>query len=221
MDKQLHQLLEEVIASRAVLDTYEAERTKMVGLLQDSLTQYLSALKMNLLALEPFVPIDQHEPGQLWKNIKMLVDESFNGIKRVTRFENFRTTLNIGLPSALNLYLKQLNQSVLKISCFIDCPENIFKHHSEMLIFRVIQELINNALLHSGAAHLDITVQSDLEGVSVIVEDDGCGFNLLSNLTKGKGIDIVLCRIEYLRGTVEWSSSKQGGTIVSIHVPMR
>lgn len=220
MDKQIPQLQEELVASKAVLGTYETERAKMVGLLQDNLTQYLSALKMNLLALEPFIPLEQKMPSQLFGKIKGLLDESFNGIKRVTRFENFKTPLNIGLHSALNLYLRQIDQRILKISCYIEYSNNALDQHSEILIFRVIQELINNALLHSRAAHLDITVQSDFKEVSVIVEDDGCGFNLLKARTKGKGIDIINCRINYLKGAIEWSTSKQGGTIVAIHLPI-
>lgn len=220
MDKKNPELHEALLASRAVLGTYEAERAKMLGLLQDHLTQYLSALKMNILALEAFIPVEPNEPILLLGKIKALIDESFNGIKRVTRFENGRTPLHIGFYSALNLYLRQIDQRVLKISSYIDYPQNAFDQFSEMLIFRIIQELINNAILHSGANYLDITVQSDRDAVSVIVEDDGCGFKQINTKTKGKGIDIILCRMVYLNGTIEWSTSKQGGTIVAIHLPI-
>lgn len=220
MDKQIPQLQEALHASRAVLGTYEIERAKMLGLLQDHLSQYLSALKMNVLALETFIPVEQNEPNQLLGKIKALIDESFNGIKRVTRFENGSHLLHIGFYSALNSYLRQIDQRVLKISSYIDYPQNAFDPFSEMLIFRIIQELINNAILHSGANYLDITVQSDREAVSIIVEDDGCGFKQLNTETKGKGIDIILCRMVYLQGTIEWSNSKQGGTIVAIHLPI-
>lgn len=220
MDNQSLQLQKELTATRAVLSTYEAERSKMGGLLQDNLTQYLSALKMNILALETYMPLEQNETIHLFGKIKELIDDTFIGIKKVTRFENFRTPLNIGLPTALHLYLRQIDQRIAKIYYFIDYPLNTLDQFRELLIFRVVQELINNALLHSGATHLDITVQSDLESVSVIVEDDGCGFNLLKTDTKGKGIDFLLCRVDYLKGTVEWSSSKLGGTIVAIHIPI-
>jgi signal transduction histidine kinase len=220
MDNQIPQLQEALVASRAVLGTYEVERAKMLALLQDHLTQYLSAIKMNLLALEPCIPLEQNEPIQLLGKIKGLIDESFIGIKRVTRFENARTPLNIGFYAALNLFLRQIDQRILKINSFIDYPQNAFDQYSEMLIFRIIQELINNAILHSGANYLDITVQSDKEAVSVIVEDDGCGFEQFNDKTKGRGIDIILCRMVYLKGTIEWSTSKQGGTIVAFHLPL-
>ena len=220
MDNQIPQLQEALVASRAVLGTYEVERAKMLALLQDHLTQYLSAIKMNLLALESCIPLEQNEPIQLLGKIKVLIDESFIGIKRVTRFENARTPLNIGFYAALNLFLRQIDQRILKINSFIDYPQNAFDQYSEMLIFRIVQELINNAILHSGANYLDITVQSDKDAVSVIVEDDGCGFEQFNDKTKGRGIDIILCRMVYLKGTIEWSTSKQGGTIVAFHLPL-
>lgn len=219
MDNQIPQLQEALVASRAVLGTYEDERAKMLGFLQDYLAQYLSALKMNLLALEPYISKEQNEAIQLLGKIYGLIDESFNEIKRVTRFENGRTPLNIGFCAALNIFLRQIDQQIFKINYFIDYPQNSFDQYSEVLIFRIIQELINNAILHSGAKYIDITVQSDIEAVSVIVEDDGCGFKQLNTKTKGKGIDIILCRIAYLKGTIEWSTSRQGGTIVAIHLP--
>lgn len=220
MDNQIPKLQEALFASRAVIGTYEVERVKMLGLLQDHLTQYLSAIKMNLLALEPFIPVEQNEANQILGKIKGLIDESFYGIKRITRFENSRTPLNIGFYAALNLFLRQIDQRFLKINYFIDYPQNAFDQYSEMLIFRIIQELINNAILHSGANYLDITIQSDLEAVSVIVEDDGCGFKQLATKNKGNGIDIILCRMVYLKGTIEWSTSKKGGTIVAFHLPL-
>lgn len=220
MNNQIPKLQEALVASRAVIGTYEVERVKMLGLLQDHLTQHLSAIKMNLLALEPFIPVEQNEANQILGKIKGLIDESFNGIKRITRFENSRTPLNIGFYPALNLFLRQIDQRFLKINYYIDYPQNAFDQYSEMLIFRIIQELINNALLHSGANYLDITIQSDLEAVSVIVEDDGCGFKQLSTKNKGNGIDIILCRMVYLKGTIEWSTSKKGGTIVAFHLPL-
>jgi signal transduction histidine kinase len=220
MDNQIPQLQEALVASRAVLGTYEVERAKMLALLQDHLTQYLSAIKMNLLALESCIPLEQNEPIQLLGKIKVLIDESFIGIKRVTRFENARTPLNIGFYAALNLFLRQIDQRILKINSFIDYPQNAFDQYSEMLIFRIVQELINNAILHSGANYLDITVQSDKDAVSVIVEDDGCGFEQFNDKTKGRGIDIILCRMVYLKGSIEWSTSKQGGTIVAFHLPL-
>lgn len=220
MDNQIPKLQEALVASRAVIGTYEVERVKMLGLLQDHLTQYLSAIKMNLFALEPFIPVEQNEANQILGKIKGLIDESFYGIKRITRFENSRTPLNIGFYAALNLFLRQIDQRFLKINYFIDYPQNAFDQYSEMLIFRIIQELINNAILHSGANYLDITIQSDLEAVSVIVEDDGCGFKQLGTKNKGNGIDIILCRMVYLKGTIEWSTSKKGGTIVAFHLPL-
>ena len=92
--------------------------------------------------------------------------------------------------------------------------------NTEVVLYRVIQECVNNVIKHSGANHLDISLIKDEEGISATVEDNGKGFDTSKQETfEGIGLKNIISRIAYLKGTVEWESSPGKGTAVIIHIP--
>jgi signal transduction histidine kinase len=82
----------------------------------------------------------------------------------------------------------------------------------------VIQESVNNVVKHAAASRLDISILSDSTG-DVMIEDNGKG-TMQEALKKRQwfGITKHVSRIQYLQGTVDWASSPDNGTVVSIHV---
>jgi len=89
------------------------------------------------------------------------------------------------------------------------------------VLYRVIQECVNNVMKHAQASQLDISIMKDKDGISASIEDNGKGFDTSSRQHfEGIGIKNILSRINYLRGTVEFDSSPGKGTLVAIHVPV-
>jgi signal transduction histidine kinase len=92
--------------------------------------------------------------------------------------------------------------------------------HVETILYRVIQEAVNNVIKHAAATKLDISINNDNDGTDVLIEDNGKGFNINAALKKeGIGLQNIKDRIEYLSGTVQWDSSENNGTVVSIFIP--
>ena len=90
----------------------------------------------------------------------------------------------------------------------------------ETVLYRVIQECVNNVIKHSGANHLDISLIKDKDGISATIEDNGKGFDAReSKAFEGLGLKNIRTRIEYLKGTVDFDSTPGRGTLVAIHVP--
>jgi signal transduction histidine kinase len=91
----------------------------------------------------------------------------------------------------------------------------------ETILYRVIQECVNNVIKHSGADTLDISLIRDEDGISATVEDNGHGFDS-SDKQKFEGIGLknIISRIAYLKGEVDFDSSPGRGTLVAIHVPL-
>ncbi|MCZ2222971.1 MAG: sensor histidine kinase, partial [Chitinophagales bacterium] len=88
------------------------------------------------------------------------------------------------------------------------------------ILYRVIQECINNALKHAQAKNLDISIIKDNQEIAITIEDDGKGFNTnTKNNNEGIGLKNIKTRIAYLKGVVEWSSAPNKGTLVAIHIP--
>ena len=91
----------------------------------------------------------------------------------------------------------------------------------ETVLYRVIQECVNNVIKHSGAGNLDISLIKDADGISATIEDNGRGFDTSDHQNfEGIGLKNINSRIAFLKGTVDFDSSPGKGTLVAIHVPV-
>ena len=90
----------------------------------------------------------------------------------------------------------------------------------ETVLYRVIQECVNNVIKHSGADKLDISLIKDADGIAATVEDNGRGFDTTDKQKfEGIGLKNITSRIEFLKGTVDFDSFPGKGTLIAIHVP--
>jgi signal transduction histidine kinase len=90
--------------------------------------------------------------------------------------------------------------------------------NTESMVYRVVQECINNVIKHSGANQLDLSLINDNDGLSITIEDNGRGFDA-SQQSEGIGLKNIRSRVAYLKGEVEWDSRPGHGTAVTIFVP--
>jgi signal transduction histidine kinase len=92
----------------------------------------------------------------------------------------------------------------------------------EMMLYRILQELCSNVVKHARASELLIQLLRDDQELTVIVEDNGRGFELDQARNKnGIGLSSIQSRVEYLNGVISWDSVPGQGTTVSIHLPVR
>lgn len=93
--------------------------------------------------------------------------------------------------------------------------------NTETVLYRIIQECVNNVMKHARATELDISVIKDKDGISVTVEDNGIGFHTTgASVVNGIGLKNITSRVEYLKGTIEFDSTPGKGTLVAIYVPL-
>jgi signal transduction histidine kinase len=88
-----------------------------------------------------------------------------------------------------------------------------------IIIYRIVQELINNSLKHASAVNAIVQVSYEAPHLSLTVEDDGRGFDkeLLATST-GMGWSNIENRVEFLKGKMDIRSEKEKGT--SVHIEM-
>jgi signal transduction histidine kinase len=88
---------------------------------------------------------------------------------------------------------------------------------TEIIVYRIVQELLNNILKHAGASEAFIQLIKENDRLNVVVEDNGKGFdtNLLDK-NKGAGWTNIRSRIEYLKGELDVHSEAGKGTLVNI-----
>lgn len=212
-------LQQQKLATKAVLEAEEKERIRIAKDLHDGIGQMMSVAKMNLSTIEEELVLNADEKLKM-ERIIGLVDESCREVRSVAHNLMPNALLKAGLASAVREFIDKIDTHSLRIDLYNEGLQERLDADTETVLYRVIQESVNNVLKHSGANGLDISLINDADGISVTIEDNGKGFNTANmEAFSGIGLKNMKTRIEYLKGTIEWNSMPGKGTLVAIHIP--
>ncbi|MBC7510656.1 MAG: sensor histidine kinase [Ferruginibacter sp.] len=207
------------LATKAIIAAEETERKRIATDLHDGVGQLMSAAKMNLSAIESDLNFTSVAQKNAYDKAMALVDEGCKEVRAVSHNMMPNALLRAGLASAVREFLDNLNSQVIKINLYADGLNERIDSNTETILYRVIQECVNNVLKHAKASLLDISIIKEAENISVTIEDNGIGFdkNSLKNGT-GIGLKNIETRMAFLKGSVEWESQPGKGTLVVLHV---
>jgi signal transduction histidine kinase len=209
------------ISTKAIIEAEENERKRIAGDLHDGIGQTMSAAKMNLSSIESRLDFKNEDDKIAFEKIVNLVDESCKEVRSVSHNMMPNALLKSGLSSAVKEFIDKIDSRVLKVNLYSEGLNERLDSNIETVLYRVIQECVNNVIKHSGANELDISLIKDTDGIAATIEDNGKGFSIAEKgKTEGIGLKNISTRIEYLKGTVDFDSSPGKGTLVAIHVPL-
>jgi two-component system NarL family sensor kinase len=212
-------LNQQELAAQSILEAEEKERTRIAKDLHDGVGQMMSAARMNLSSYYNTAKINDGEQSASLANIIQLVDDSCKEVRAVSHSMMPSALLSKGLPDAVNELTSKISSKELQVSFYSEGFTERFNTTTETILYRVIQECINNSIKHAGATTLDISLINDNDGISVTIEDNGKGFSIEQQKEEGMGLSNIRSRIQFLKGTVDIDSSPGNGTLVAIHVP--
>jgi signal transduction histidine kinase len=129
--------------------------------------------------------------------------------------------LKHNLASATREFIDKLDHKKLQVHLYTEGLEERLDSNVETVLYRVIQECVNNVIKHADANVLDISIIRENGEITATIEDNGKGFDT-SDKEKFDGIGLknIRTRVEYLKGTVDFESSPGRGTLVALHVPL-
>ena len=212
---------EQQIAVKAVMEAEENERQRIAKDLHDGVGQMMSAAKMNLSAFESEMNFTNNEQKEAFGKIINLVDESCKEVRTVSHIMMPNALLKNNLGVAIRDFADKLSNKILQVHVSVQGLDERLDSNVETVLYRVIQECVNNAVKHAGATTLDISLIRDKDGISGTIEDNGKGFDTSDKEQyKGIGLKNIISRIEYLKGTVDFDSAPGRGTVVAWHVPL-
>lgn len=221
-EKYLQQELmrQQDLASEAILEAEENERRRIAADLHDGVGQMLSAVKLNLEGLTDRISITNSEDKLVYEKVKMMMDESCKEVRNVSHNIMPNALIKSGLGNAVKDFIDKVNSDRLKINLDINGINEKLSSNVEIVVYRVIQECVNNVIKHADANKLDISIVKDIDGLNVTIEDNGKGFNV-SNLENSKGIGMknIRTRIEYLKGTLDIDTKPGKGTLIAFYIP--
>ena len=208
---------QQFITTREVINAEERERKRIAADLHDGVGQLLSATLLNLNTF--FSKMSPQRPPEA-DRILGLVTESYDELRSISHQMMPNALLKAGLGSAVKELVSGIDSNKLAISLELVGLNERLKEEVETVLYRVIQESINNVIKHAGATKLNIQVIKDEDGVSVTIEDNGKGFDMKKVKSDGIGLKNMYSRVQFQQGTVDIDSQPGKGTLVLIHIPM-
>ncbi|RYU90834.1 tetratricopeptide repeat protein [Mucilaginibacter terrigena] len=217
---QAQMLKHQDILTKAVIDAEEHERKRIAADLHDGVGQLFSAVKMNLSGLFDRIALPREEDRFLAENTMALVDESCKEVRVISHQMMPNMLLRSGIASDLKSFIEKIDSDSLKIRLETTGFKDRLESNVETMLYRIIQETINNVIKHARATQLEIILKRDAGEISAVIKDNGVGFDTdKPDGFEGIGLKNILTRIEYLRGTIKYNSAPGKGTIVTVNVP--
>jgi signal transduction histidine kinase len=218
---KLHQSLlnEQDKATKSVIEAEERERKRMATDLHDGLGQLLTAVKYNLSGLENKMSLQQ-EDKLCYEKVLSLIDESCKEVRNVSHNIMPNALIKLGLGDAVKDFKEKIENKKLRVTLDTHGLNDRIETNVEIVVYRIIQECVNNSIKHSKANKLDIALINDNEGLHITVEDNGIGFNKNAiEDYKGIGLRNIKTRVDYLKGELEIDTKLGKGTLVAITIP--
>lgn len=206
-----------------VIGAQEEERKRISRELHDQTGQTLTSLMMGLKCLEENCPSGNRcHLDELRNNVRQTLDN----LHRLSL--ELRPTLldDMGLAAAIGRYVQQwreLHRMDVEMHLRWDCPDRL-AHEVEVAVYRIVQEALTNVAKHANAAHVSVVLACEDNRLSVVVEDDGIGFDM-NGTAKDAGGRLGLFgmeeRAQLVGGSLTVEASPGQGTAVYLRVPVR
>ncbi|MFT3677739.1 MAG: histidine kinase [Chitinophagaceae bacterium] len=207
----------QLLATQALLKGQEDERSRLARDLHDGLGGLLSGVKLQLGAMKGNLLMTE-DHARVFNNALNKLDESIREMRRVAHNMMPEALINLGLSQALQDYCDGLSESQqFVINCQLYGLDQRMSPSSEVVVYRIVQELLNNAVKHAGATTILAQVMRQDNRLTITVEDNGRGFDKdqLDTLQTA-GLRNIQSRVHYLRGQMDIQSAPGKGT--SVHI---
>ncbi len=207
------------IATKSILEAEERERRRIAGDLHDGVGQLLSVSLLTYNNLYSNLKNNlEGEDALNAERIAGLINESYDEVRSISHQMMPNALLKAGLTTAVREFISKIDANKLKINLGISGITERLDAQIETVLYRVIQESVNNVIKHAKASLLSIQLVRDTEGINLTIEDNGVGFD--KNTTKnGIGLENIKSRIALINGEIEYDTAVGKGTLVNIFIP--
>lgn len=195
----------------AVIRAEENQRQIISKELHDGLGPLLSSAKMSMSALAAG-SLDERQ-REIWANADYVLGEAVKGLREISNNLSPHVLDNFGVARALSTFINKLQPGCpMRIHFTTNLGGVRFDADKEVILYRVLCELVNNAMKHAGAENLWIDLQLERGGtILTVVRDDGRGFDseavLAGEQERGMGLSNIASRIGSIKGELRIESA--------------
>jgi signal transduction histidine kinase len=214
--------------SSELITVQENERKRIALEIHDSLGQSLTAIKFKVSsAMQDLL---NHKGKTGMKHFQDLVPIVQEGIEEARRLQmDLRPPIldDLGISATISWFCRQFQKTYpdIRIEPLIDIDEEVAPKSLKIVIYRILQEAMNNIAKHSGASLVSLSLTQEENRVALTIQDNGQGFDLSERLSRagsqrGLGLTSMRERADLSGGTFTIESVKDEGTTIQISWPV-
>ena len=201
----------------AVLRTEEKFRSRYSRELHDGMGPLLSSAKMSMSVLAKRA--EDEENRELIASTSAVIDEAIRSLREISNNLSPQVLNDFGLVRGITNFINKNPQlRTIEMRFDTNLRKERFDHDIEVILYRVICELINNSLKHSGCTKIELDLQLVYDRIYLTYSDNGRGFDTQAVADYGMGMSNLTSRIHSLGGTIEITSQPNKGMAASIVV---
>lgn len=212
---------QQFIAMRSMLEGQEKERARIARDLHDGLGNLLSTVKVTVANLG--LKRNGHADTELFSSANNLIDEACREVRKISHEMMPQALEKLGLIRALEDLVQTADQMHGFNAAFnVYGQEKALDDATEMMLFRITQELLNNIIKYAQAEEVNVQLTYGEDWLNLTVEDDGVGFDTESvHAKEGLGLRSITFRAAHIGGQFEIESRQGKGSMASISVPLK
>lgn len=206
---------------RQQVEAAEHERERWARELHDDTLQNLAAIRIQLAtALQSSGERRAARIESAAEEAIVHIEGQINELNRLINDLRPAALERLGLPGALQALAEENSaRGRVSIEAKIELPGKR-SGDEDRIVYRLVQEALTNVIKHANASHVDLIAEEGDEAISIVIRDDGNGFDS-GDPTTGRGLRGMRERIELLGGKIEVSSQPGKGTEITASVPLQ
>ena len=208
------------LLSKRLIHTQEAERKRIAAELHDSIGQSISAVKFSVE--NALGELEERSPDSVSTHLHNAIDKLRGTMDEVRRISmDLRPAMldDLGLIATINWFMRDMQSLVPEVvfSKQIDLAEDEIPVDRKIVIFRILQEALNNIGKHAHASHVEVSLAKRDDGLVVLIKDDGVGFAMESlPEAHGFGLNSMRERVNLSGGSFTLDSTPGTGTVIRV-----
>lgn len=204
----------------AVLRAEERTRSNFSKELHDGLGPLLSSAKISLSALSRSEMEDSRR--EIFNNTLYVVEEALRSLREISNNLSPHVLSDFGLARGLQNFIDHLTPlHKIKISFATNLRSERYDTDIEVIMYRVVCELITNSIKHSGCSEIRLSLSMSGDELELQYSDNGRGFDPQAVMDCGMGLSNIYSRINSLNGQLDIHSARGRGMRASVKVNVR
>jgi signal transduction histidine kinase len=204
----------------AVLRTEEKTRANFSKELHDGLGPLLSSAKISLTALSK----QEQDPSrkEIFDNTLYVVEEAVRSLREISNNLSPQVLTDFGLARGIQNFIDRSSSlHNVRISFVTNLKGNRYDSDIEVIMYRVVCELVTNSLKHSGCSQIHLSLAMSGDDMELQYSDNGRGFDPRAVMDCGMGLSNINSRINTLNGALDIVSSKGKGMRASVKINVK